>query len=197
MSVLVDAKLVSDLRRQTGAGLVDCKRALTECEGHLEEAVTWLKKKGMASAAKKSGREACQGLVHSYLHFGGKLGVLVEVNCETDFVARNEEFRQLVADLAMHIAASAPLYVSRSEIPEEVVRKEREIAEAQCEGKPAVAVTKIVEGKLSKWYGEVCLMDQAFVKDSRQTVGDLVVAKIAKIGENIVVRRFVRYQIGG
>lgn len=194
--VEVTAKMVGELRAKTGAGLVDCKKALQECNGVTEDAITWLKKKGMLSAAKKSGREAQEGLIHSYIHMGGKLGVLIEVNCETDFVARNEEFKQMVADIALHIAALAPSYLRREDVPQEVIDKEMDIAKSQCEGKPAAAVEKIVEGKMKKWYSENCLLEQAFVKNQNQTIQDLLNEKIAKIGENIVVKRFTRYQLG-
>jgi len=192
----ISTKTISELRQRTGAGLIDCKQALTECNGNMDEAITWLKKKGIASAAKKAGREAQEGLVHAYLHFGGKLGVLVEVNCETDFVARNEEFKQLVNDLCMHIAASAPTYIQREEVPAEFIQKEKEIATAQCADKPSAAIEKIVEGKLNKFYSENCLLEQPFVKNQTQTIRELLNEKITKTGENIIVRRFVRHQIG-
>lgn len=194
--VEISAKMVGELRYKTGAGLIDCKKALEENKGSMEEAVVWLKKKGIASAAKKAGREAQDGLVKSYIHLGGKLGVLIEVNCETDFVARNEEFQQLVSDLCMHIAAAAPHYVKREEVPSELVVKETEIAKAQCEGKPEAAIQKIIEGKLNKWFSEICLLEQPFIKNSSQTVQDLLSEKIAKMGENILVKRFARYQLG-
>lgn len=194
--VEITAKMVAALREKTGAGLIDCKKALQESDGDEAKAVVVLKKKGMASAAKKAGRSAQEGLVGSYIHMGGKLGVLVEVNCETDFVARNEEFKQLVTDVCMQIAAANPLYLSRESIPADVIANESEIAKAQCAGKPEAAIAKIVEGKLNKWYGEVCLLDQAFVKDSSITIRDLIASKIAKIGENIVIKRFVRFQVG-
>lgn len=192
----VTAKMVSELRQKTGAGLVDCKKALEESNGAIEEAVVWLKKKGIASAAKKAGRDAQEGLVHSYIHLGGKLGVLIEVNCETDFVARNDEFKQLVIDLCMQIAAASPIYVKREDIPADLIAKEREIAIAQCEGKPEAAVQKIVDGKLDKWFSDVCLMEQIFVKNQSQTIASLLTEKISKIGENIIVRRFSRYKLG-
>jgi elongation factor Ts len=193
----ISASDVAELRRQTGAGLVDCKQALVETNGNLEEATTWLKKKGVSNASKKALRTTREGVVQSYLHFGGKLGVLVEVNCETDFVARNEEFRNFVNDLCLQIAAAGPTFVRREEVSEEVIRNEREIAEAQCAGKPSSAVAKIVEGKLNKWFSEICLMEQPFVKNPDKTVRDLVNEQVTKTGENIVVRRFVRYQLGG
>ncbi len=188
--------MVSDLREKTGAGLLDCKKALTEANGNVEEAITILRKKGAASAAKKAERATKEGLVESYIHVGGKVGVLIEVNCETDFVARNEDFRVLVKDLCLQIAAASPLYVSRTEVPEAELQKERDIAAAQVQGKPPAAVQKIVEGKLDKYYSTVCLLDQPFVKAPEKTVKDLLTAMVAKIGENIQVRRFVRFQVG-
>lgn len=192
----INAKMVGELRQKTGAGLVDCKKALEESNGSMEEAVVWLKKKGVASAAKKAGRDAQEGLIHSYIHLGGKLGVLIEVNCETDFVARNDEFKQLVSDLCMHIAAASPSYVKREDVPADMIAKEKEIAVAQCEGKPEAAIQKIVEGKLDKWFSEMCLMEQIFVKNQSQTIASLLTEKISKIGENIVIRRFSRYKLG-
>lgn len=194
--VEITAQMVAALRSKTGAGLIDCKKALAECNGVEEEAIVILKKKGIASAAKKAGRSAQEGLVQSYIHMGGKLGVLIEVNCETDFVARNEEFGQMVSDICMHIAAANPLYLSREDIPQEVIDKEVEIAKAQCEGKPEAAVARIVEGKLNKWYGETCLLEQTFVKNPELTIQGLLTSKIAKMGENIVIKRFVRFQLG-
>ena len=192
----VTAKMVAALRAKTGAGLVDCKKALIESNGNEEEAVVILKKKGVASAAKKAGRSAQEGLIESYIHMGGKLGVLVEINCETDFVARNEEFKQLALDVCMHIAAASPLYLKREDVPQESIDKEAEIAKAQCVGKPEAAIAKIVEGKLNKWFSEICLLEQPFVKDTSMTIQSLITAKIAKIGENIVIKRFVRFQLG-
>lgn len=192
----ITAKMVSELRARTGAGLMDCKKALSEAGGDEEAAITILKKKGMATAAKKADRSASEGLVGSYIHLGGKVGVLIEVNCESDFVAKNEEFQELVRDLAMHVAAASPLYVKRDDVPADLVEKEKEIAAAQAEGKPAHAVEKIVAGKLDKWYSQVCLMEQPFVKDSDQTVAEMLTAKISKTGENIVIKRFERFQIG-
>ena len=194
--VEITAQMVAALRSKTGAGLIDCKKALAECNGVEEEAIVVLKKKGIASAAKKAGRSAQEGLIQSYIHMGGKLGVLIEVNCETDFVARNEEFGQMVSDICMHIAAANPLYLSREDIPQEVIDKEVEIAKAQCEGKPEAAVARIVEGKLNKWYGETCLLEQTFVKNPELTIQGLLTSKIAKMGENIVIKRFVRFQLG-
>jgi len=196
MSVQITAKMVSDLRAQTGAGLMDCKKALVESQGSLDEAVTILRKKGMASAAKKAGRDASEGLVESYIHTGGKVGVLIELNCETDFVAKTEDFRSLAKDLCLHIAAASPKYLVREEVPEELLNAEREIAASQVIGKPAPVVQKIVEGKLEKFYAEHCLIEQPFVKNPDQSIKDVVTAAIAKLGENILVRRFVRFQIG-
>jgi elongation factor Ts len=192
----ITASMVNDLRAQTGAAMMDCKRALVETNGNFEEAVTILRKKGAASAAKRADRTAKEGVVESYIHVGGKVGVLIEVNCETDFVGRNEEFRQFVKDLCLHIAAVSPLYVTREEVPEADLAKEREIAAAQVVGKPPAAVQKIVEGKLEKFYATVCLLDQPFVKQAEKSVKEIVTETIAKTGENIVVRRFTRYQLG-
>ena len=194
--VEISAQMVAALRAKTGAGLIDCKKALLESNGVEEEAIVILKKKGITSAAKKAGRSAQEGLISSYIHNGGKLGVLVEVNCETDFVARNDEFKQMVSDICMHIAAATPLYLRREDVPTELVDKETEIAKAQCAGKPEAAIAKIVEGKLNKWFSEICLLEQAFVKDPNITIQDLVTSKIAKMGENIVIKRFVRFQLG-
>ena len=194
--VEITAQMVAALRSKTGAGLIDCKKALAESNGVEEEAIVILKKKGIASAAKKAGRSAQEGLVQSYIHMGGKLGVLIEVNCETDFVARNEEFGQMVSDICMHIAAANPLYLSREDIPQDVIAKEVEIVKAQCAGKPEAAIERIVEGKLNKWYGETCLLEQTFVKNPELTIKGLLTSKIAKMGENIVIKRFVRFQLG-
>jgi elongation factor Ts len=196
MTVPITAQMVNELRGQTGAGLLDCKKALVESNGNFEEATTILRKKGAASAAKKADRTAKEGLIESYIHVGGKVGVLIEVNCETDFVARNEEFKAFVKDLCLQIAAANPAYVSRDQVPEADVAKEREIAAAQVVGKPPAAVQKIVEGKIEKFYSTVCLVDQPFVKLPDKTVKDMVTEKIAKIGENIQIRRFVRFQLG-
>jgi len=188
--------MVADLREKTGAGLLDCKKALGESNGNVDEAITILRKKGAASAAKKADRATKEGLIESYIHVGGKVGVLIEVNCETDFVARNEDFRAFVKDLCLQIAAASPQYVSRDEVPESELQKERDIAAAQVQGKPPAAVQKIVEGKLDKYYSTVCLLDQPFVKLPEKTVKELLTDQIAKIGENLQVRRFIRYQIG-
>jgi len=194
----VSAQMVKELRERTGAGMMDCKAALTEVEGDLEKAVDVLRKKGLSAAAKKAGRIAADGLVASYIHAGGKLGVLLEVNCETDFVARTEGFQDLVKDLAMHIAAAEPRYVRREEVPESELARERAIfsEQAAASGKPANVVEKIVAGKIEKFYAETCLLEQSFVKNPDMTVGQLVQEAVAKIGENIQVRRFVRFKLG-
>jgi len=192
----ISAQAVAELREKTGAGLLDCKKALTEANGNIEEAVTILRKKGAASAAKKAERATKEGVIESYIHVGGKVGVLIEVNCETDFVARNDDFRVFVKDLCLQIAAASPLYVSRDQVPEADVAKERDIAAAQLQGKPPAAVQKIVEGKLDKFYSTVCLVDQPFVKNPDKTIKDLLTQQISTIGENIQIRRFVRFQIG-
>ena len=188
--------MVSELRARTGAGLMDCKKALAETDGNEEEALTLLKKKGMATAEKKSGRDAAEGTIQSYIHLGGKVGVLIEVNCESDFVAKNEDFGAFVKDICMHIAAAAPICVSREDVPADALEKEKEVAAAQAEGKPAHAVEKIVEGKINKWLSTVSLLDQPFVKNPDQTIQELLTDKISTIGENIIIKRFTRYQIG-
>lgn len=193
----INAKMVAELRAKTGAGLMDCKRALVECNGNEEEAITHLRKKGIAGADKKADRDASDGLVEAYIHMGGKVGVLVELNCETDFVAKTEPFKALARDIAMHIAATNPTAVDRDGVPAELLEKEREIASSQVQGKPANIVEKIVEGKLEKVYQQYCLLEQPFVKNPDQTVGDLIKESITKLGENIRVRRFARFQIGG
>lgn len=194
----VSAALVKELREKCGAGMMDCKRALEETDGNLDEAVTLLRKKGMAAADKKSTRAANEGMVDSYIHAGGKIGVLVEINSETDFVARNEEFRAFVHDVAMHIAAASPTYVSREDIPEDVVAAEMDIyvAQARETGKPDNVLTKIAEGKLNKWFEQVVLLEQPFVKDPDKTIDALRRELVAKVGENIEVRRFSRFQLG-
>jgi elongation factor Ts len=196
MSTTITAQMVNELRGVTGAGLLDCKKALTEANGNVEEATTILRKKGAASAAKKADRVAKEGIIESYIHVGGKVGVLIEVNCETDFVARNDEFRAFVKDLCLQIAAASPSWVTRDEVPEADLAKEREIAAAQVQGKPPAAVQKIVEGKLEKFYSTVCLIDQPFVKQPEKTVKEMLTHQIAKTGENIQIRRFIRYQLG-
>jgi len=196
MSTAITATLVSTLREKTGAGMMDCKKALVEANGDLEQAETLLRKKGVASAAKKAGRAVNQGLIESYIHLGGKIGVMIEVNCETDFVAKTDDFKQFCRDLCMQIAAASPLYVSRDQVPEADLAKEKDIAASQVAGKPPAAIQKIVEGKLEKYFQLVCLLDQPFVKNPDVTVKDLLTEKIAKLGENMLVRRFVRYQLG-
>jgi elongation factor Ts len=190
--------MVRKLREETGAGIMDCKAALAECAGDLEKARDALRKKGLAAAAKKAGRTASEGMIGSYIHPGAKVGVLVEVNCETDFVARTPEFQALVKDIAMHIAASSPLYVTKEEVPAAVLEREREIykAQAAAQGKPSNIAERIAEGKLKDYYSTFCLLEQSFVKDQAKTVGQLVQEKIALIKENIVIRRFARYKVG-
>lgn len=192
------SQLVKELREKTGAGILDCQKALTENGDDVEKAIDYLRQKGLAAAAKKAGRETNQGLIHSYIHMGGKIGVLIEVNCETDFVARNEEFKAFVNDLALQIAAANPSYVKRDDIPANLVEREKAIFEGQAKelGKPAAALPKIVEGKLEKFYQENCLLEQSFIKDPTVTVKDLVAQKISKIGENMNIRRFTRFQLG-
>ena len=192
------SQLVKELREKTGAGILDCQKALTENGDNVEKAIDYLRQKGLAAAAKKAGRETNQGLIHSYIHMGGKIGVLIEVNCETDFVARNEEFKAFVNDLALQIAAANPSYVKRDDIPADLVEREKAIFEGQAKelGKPAAALPKIVEGKLEKFYQENCLLEQSFIKDPAVTVKDLVAQKISKIGENMNIRRFTRFQLG-
>jgi elongation factor Ts len=196
MSTPITAKTVNDLRLQTGAGLLDCKKALVEANGNVEEATTILRKKGAASAAKKADRTTKEGLIESYIHVGGKVGVMIEVNCETDFVARNDGFKAFVRDLCLQIAATSPLYVSREQVPEAEIAKERDIASAQVQGKPPAAAQKIVDGKLEKYFSTICLIDQSFVKIPEKTVKEIITETIAKIGENIQIRRFVRFQLG-
>jgi elongation factor Ts len=198
----ITAGAIKALREKTGAGMMECKKALTEAGGNEEQAVEILRKRGLASAKKKEGRIAAEGVVGSYIHMGGKVGVLVEVNCETDFVARTDEFQQLVRDIAMHVAAAEPRFVSREEVPSDALDKEREIARAQAKNdpknanKPDQVIDKIVEGRLNKFYEEAVLLDQPFVKDPAKTVGDLLTEKIAATGERITVRRFTRYKMG-
>src|SRR6202163_10801 len=198
----INAAAIKALREKTGAGMMDCKKAITEAEGNQERAIEILRERGLASAKKKEGRVAAEGVVGSYIHMGGKVGVLVEVNCETDFAARSAEFQQLVKDIAMHIAAAEPRCVSREEITTETLDKEREIARAQAKNdpknanKPDQVIDKIVEGRLNKFYEEAVLLDQPFVKDPTKTVGELVTDKVAKTGEKITIRRFARYKMG-
>ena len=194
----ISAADVKALREKTGAGMMDCKNALLESKGDIEQAIDGLRKKGLASAAKKAGRVTAEGAVGSYIHAGGKIGVLVEVNCETDFVARTDDFQELVRDIAMHIAAADPRFVRREDVTEEVLVRERAVQREKtlAEGKPEKVVDKIVEGRMEKFLAEMVLLEQPFVKDPDKTVGDLVTAKVAKIGENIQVRRFSRFKLG-
>lgn len=194
----ISANQVKELREKTGAGMMDCKKALTEADGDMEKAIEVLRERGLAAAAKKSGRVAAEGIVESYIHMGGKIGVLLEVNCETDFVAKTEEFRGFVKDIAMHIAASRPQYVRREEVPEEEVEKEKAILRQLTlnEGKPEKIVDKIVEGRIDKFFKDICLLEQSFVKNPDQTIQELVNEKISKIGENITVRRFALFVMG-
>jgi elongation factor Ts len=195
----INAQMIKELRARTHAGVMDCKEALQEASGDTEKAVDFLRKKGLATALKRAGRETFEGLVHSYIHTGGKIGVLVEVNCETDFVAKNNEFSTFVKNLAMHIAAAGPLGIRREDIPEKVVQREEEVYRAQAieMGKPEKILDKIVQGKTEKFFKESSLLDQQYVKDPDITIQDLIHDMVAKTGENISVRRFVRYQLGG
>jgi elongation factor Ts len=194
----ITAEAVRTLREQTGAGMMDCKSALVEAQGDMAKAQDVLRKKGLAAAAKRAGRSASEGIVGHYIHPGAKVGVLVEINCETDFVAKNEDFQTLVRDIAMHIAAAAPVYVTKEEVPQAIVDKEKEIytAQAVAAGKPANVAEKIAEGKLKDFYATQCLLEQAFVRDPKVTIGQLVQEKVAVIKENIVVRRFARFRVG-
>ena len=193
----ITAEQVKELRDMTGAGIMDCKKVLVEVDGDIKKAVETLRERGIAKAAKKAGRIASEGLVEAYIH-NGKYGAMVEVNSETDFVSKNEEFKTFVRDVAMHIAATNPLYVSREEVPESVINAEKEVIKAQAlnEGKPEAVVEKMVEGRINKYLAEICLLDQPFVKDPDKTIGQLLTEKIATIGENIVIRRFVRFERG-
>ncbi|TYP54275.1 translation elongation factor Ts [Thermosediminibacter litoriperuensis] len=195
---MVSSEQVKELRERTGAGIMDCKKALAEAGGDMEKAIVILREKGLAKAAKKVGRTAAEGIIDAYIHGGGRIGVLVEVNCETDFVARNEEFRNLVKDIAMQIAAANPRYISRSDVPQEVIEREREILKAQAlnEGKPAHIVDKIVDGRIEKFFEENCLMEQPFIKDPDKKVSELIMEKIALLGENITITRFARFERG-
>jgi elongation factor Ts len=194
----ISVELVKDLRQRTGAGVVDCKKALQEAKGNMDAAIDYLRRKGLATAAKKAGRIATDGLVSSYIHAGGKMGVLVEINCETDFVAKTEDFQSFVKNIAMHIAAANPQYIRREEVPEEILEKEKDIYRTQAldAGKPPKVIDKIVEGKMERFYSEVCLLEQTYVRDSDLTIKELLEALIAKIGENITIRRFTRFQLG-
>ncbi|MCI5836822.1 MAG: translation elongation factor Ts [Veillonellaceae bacterium] len=195
---MITASMVKELREKTGAGMMDCKKALTAVDGDMEKAVDYLREKGLAAAAKKADRVAAEGAVGSYIHAGGKIGVLVEVNCETDFVAKTEEFQDLVKDIAMQVAAANPLYLRREDVPAEVIEHEREVLRQQAlnEGKPEAIVERMIDGRIEKYYRENCLLEQAFIKDGDKSVADVITEKIAKIGENISVRRYARYQLG-
>ncbi len=194
----ISASLVKELREKTGAGFMDCKEALKECEGDAEKAVDYLRKKGLSAAAKRAGRQASEGVVGSYIHMGGKIGVIVEVNCETDFVARTDDFQELVSDLAMQVAAARPLYVRRDEVPAQLLEKEREIFKAQAleSGKPENVVDRIVDGKIEKFYQQVCLEEQEFIRENGTTVSERVKAVAGKLGENVQINRFARFEIG-
>ncbi len=194
----ISVELVKNLRQRTGAGIVDCKVALQESKGDIEGAIDYLRRKGVATAAKKAGRIATEGLISSYIHAGGKMGVLVEVNCETDFVAKTEDFQAFVKNIAMHIAAANPQYIRREDVPTEVLEKEKEIYRTQAleAGKPQKVVEKIVEGKMERFFSEVCLLEQTYIKDSDLTIKELVDSMVAKLGENITIRRFARFQLG-
>ena len=194
----VSASMVKDLREKTGAGMMDCKKALTETGGDFQKAVDYLRQKGLATAAKRAGRIASEGRIGSYIHAGGKIGVMVEVNCETDFVAKTDDFQAFAKDIAMHIAASSPLYIRREDVSPEVLQREKEIYQAQARDakKPEKIIDRIVDGKLEKFYGEVCLLEQPFVKDPDITVQDLLNGLIGKLGEKVEIRRFTRFQVG-
>ena len=192
----INANIVRELREKTGAGVMDCKKALAEASGDLEKAVVWLRERGIAQAAKRSGKLASEGSIGTYIHAGGKLGVLVEVNCETDFVAKTPEFQTLVKEIAMQIAAANPRCVSREDVSAEVIEQERQIYATQSAGKPEAVVKKIVDGKLEKFYRDVCLNEQAWVRDPNRTITDLLGEYVAKLGEKIEIRRFVRFQLG-
>lgn len=195
---MVNASTVKELRERTGAGMMDCKRVLVETDGDIEKSIEILREKGLAAAAKKAGRIASEGIVESYIHGGGRIGVLIEVNAETDFVAKNTEFKAFVRDMAMQVAATNPLYVSRDQVDQTVIEKEKEIFRHQAlnEGKPEKIVDKMVEGRVEKYYKEICLLEQPFVKDTNMTVQDLLNSMISKIGENMSIRRFIRYELG-
>lgn len=196
--IMITSAMVKELREKTGAGMLNCKKALEKTEGNVEKAIELLREKGLSAAAQKSDRIAAEGIVESYIHLGGKIGVLVEVNCETDFVAKNKDFKSFVRNIAMHIAAVNPLYLSSEEVPEGVVEKEKTILKAQAlnEGKPEHIVEKMVEGRIKKYYKEICLLEQPFIKDPDKTIKDILKEQISKIGENIKIRRFVRYEMG-
>ncbi|MGI8603000.1 MAG: translation elongation factor Ts [Verrucomicrobiales bacterium] len=192
----ITAKEVAELREKTSAGMMECKKALTECDGNIEQAVTYLRKRGIAKAEGKAGREAREGVIASYIHLQGKVGVLIEVNCETDFVAKNDQFREFVKDVTLHIAAAHPKYVSRDQVSADLIEKEKEIAAAQIKDKPPQVLEKILQGKIDKYLSAICLMEQGFIKDPETTIDQLVKQMIAKLGENIKIRRFTRYAVG-
>jgi len=194
----ISAGMVKELRERTGAGMMDCKKALNEVNGDMEKAIDFLREKGLAAAAKKSGRITAEGLVESYIHGGGRIGVLVEVNCETDFVAKTDQFKALVKDIAMQIAASRPEYIRREEVPANIIAREKDVLSAQAanEGKPEKIIQKMVDGRIEKFYKEVCLLEQPFIKDPDISINQLLTANISKIGENISVRRFARFELG-
>ncbi|MCR4963577.1 MAG: translation elongation factor Ts [Firmicutes bacterium] len=195
---MISAEMVRDLRERTGAGMMDCKRALTDADGNMEKAIDLLREKGLAAAAKKAGRIAAEGIVESYIHGGGRIGVLVEVNCETDFVAKTDEYKEFCRDIAMQIAAANPEYVRREDVPTDVLEREKSIARAQAinDGKPEKILDKIVNGRIEKFYKEVCLMEQVYIKNNDQSVSQYLTEKIAKMGENISIRRFARFAVG-
>ncbi len=194
----VTAEMVKTLREKTGAGIMECKTALNEAGGNFDKAVDILRKKGIASASKKIGRTAVEGVIEAYIHAGSKIGVMVEINCETDFVARTSDFKMFAKDIAMQIAAATPLYVDRESVPAAIIEKEKEIyaEQSKASGKPAPVIEKMAQGKLEKFYKEVCLLEQSYIRDPNVVIGDLLKSMIAKVGENIVIRRFSRYQIG-
>ncbi|MCK9216540.1 MAG: translation elongation factor Ts [Firmicutes bacterium] len=195
---MIKASIVKELRERTGAGMMDCKKALVDTNGDMEKAIELLREKGLSAAAKRAGRIATEGIVESYIHGGGRIGVLIEVNSETDFVAKNEGFKNFVKDMAMQVAASSPLYISREHVDTELIEKEKEIyrAQAKNEGKPDNIIEKMVEGKIEKFYKEICLLEQPFIRDTDKTVNDVLLDLIARIGENITIRRFTRYELG-
>ena len=192
----ISAAMVKKLRDQTGAGMMECKAALTEANGNIEEATTILRKRGLAQATKKAGRTTNEGLIGSYIHMGGKIGVLVEINCESDFVARTEDFQNLAREVAMHVAAASPQFVKREDVPAELLERERAIYRDQVKDKPAQVIDKIVEGKVNSFYEQVCLLDQPSIRDPKMTIGALVQQAVAKMGENISIARFVRFKLG-
>ncbi|MEW6215046.1 MAG: translation elongation factor Ts [Nitrospirota bacterium] len=194
---MITSEMVKNLREKTGAGMMDCKKALTESKGDFERAVDLLRQKGLASAFKKAGRTASEGIIDSYIHMG-RIGAMIEVNCETDFVARTGDFKELVRDIVMHVTAANPTYLSRDDVPQDIIEREKEIYRAQITDKPVHVIEKIVEGKLERFYTETCLLDQIFIKDpdQKKRIKDIVTEKIARLGENIVIRRFVRFQLG-